>query len=51
MAKSHIIENWKHLRSLGWNVPEGGILPPRPKAPPAPPKAPADKQSAAKEKE
>lgn len=38
MAEPFKIENWKHLKSRGWNVPEGGVLPPRPKAPPAPPK-------------
>lgn len=35
------IENWRRFRSLGWNVPEGGLLPPRPTVlPPPPPKSP-----------
>ncbi len=44
MSKPYVIPNWKHLKSLGWNVPEGGVLPERPKAPPTPPKAPTDKK-------
>ena len=40
MADRYVITDWKRLKALGWNVPEGGVLPPRPKAPPAPPKPP-----------
>lgn len=49
MSKPYVIEDWKRLKSLGWNVPEGGILPRRPTPPPAPPKPPAEKVDKVKE--
>ena len=36
--KPYVITDWQRLKAAGWNVPEGGVLPPRPKPPPAPPR-------------
>ena len=43
MSKSHILKDWQRLQSLGWNVPDDGVLPRRPTPPPAPPKPPSEK--------